>query len=168
MNTTKVVAIVSTILLVVIALLYGASLGQVGGLTQQKNSLQTQIDYLQNQTSTLQDIATNLTNQLNEANKQVASLKEPRLTTLAMSLSANKTEFQTNFVRITGYVINTGRSTAHNCTLHVLLYENQTVIKEANISLPNMEADKYTVVDQTINLENAAATDWKMDVRWTT
>lgn len=168
MNTTRALAIAGAIGVIFLAILYGTSVAQVTGLTQQKNSLQSQVDLLTNQTATLQNVANNLTDQINQLNKDMATLKQPKLTAIALNITGNQTGNATGNIHITGYVINVGKSTAHNCTLAITLNQNQTLTKEYDVNLPDLEPEKAAALNQTITIEGITPTDWKTDLHWTT
>lgn len=168
MDSNRSAAVFAMIGVVVLAVLYGASIVRVSGLTQEKNNLQIAVESLENQTYVLQNTANNLTGQVNRLNKELADLEEPKLVALQLDLKCNENADQIRLLRITGYVINVGSGTARNCTIHVLLYQDQTFLREIDIPLLEIGGGTYVAVDQSINSGDTTLTNWKMDLGWTT
>ena len=141
------VSIVCAISFVVNGYLYTQLYTQQYGISD----LEGQVADLQNQISTLQN--------------EVDSLKASKLIT-RLGDSDQRPWSQTPYVRIMGSVWNVGTNPAYNCTLHVILYQGQTVAKDAYINLGTINGEAFADLDSRISYEGSALTSWSITPEW--
>ncbi|MGA3290352.1 MAG: hypothetical protein ABSD42_08955 [Candidatus Bathyarchaeia archaeon] len=91
---------------------------------------------------------------LQDKNKQIASLQNqlatPKLVSIGLQYTDNRSDTNAPFLHITGYVVNVGTAIANNCTIHVTAIQSGNVTAlDTSATIPSLEAGKY----ETINLQ---------------
>ena len=96
---------------------------------------------------------------------EIDSLKASKLVT-RLGASDQKPLLATNYLQVTGAVWNVGTNTAHNCRLHVIIYQGQTVAKDTYINLGTINGEGYVDVNEKVYYEGSALTDWNITPEW--
>lgn len=122
-----------------------------GGSEGQIADLENQIATLQNEKSTLQN--------------EIDNLKASNLVT-RLGATDEKPWLQTDYLHVSGSVWNVGTNTAHNCRLHIILYQGQTVAKDTYINLGTINGKGYVDVNEKVYYEGSALTDWSITPEW--
>ena len=131
-------------------------------LTAQVANLENQTVNLRNQTSSLQSENVNLQNKKTELLSQLdQGIVAPKLVT---RLGARDMRYnysgQDLRLYITGEVWNVGTEAAQNCSIHVTLYQGDTVAKDTYIQLGTINGGSFTEVARNIYYTGEALTNW--------
>lgn len=91
---------------------------------------------------------------LQDKNSQIASLQNQlttsKLVNVGLQYTDNRSDTNSPFLQITGYVVNVGNAEANNCTIHVNAEQNGNVTAlETSATIPSLAAGAY----ETINLQ---------------
>ena len=78
------------------------------------NNKNTQIQQLNNQINDIEALIAN----------QTLTASTPKLISVGMQYTDNRTNPNTPFLQVTGYIINVGTKTANNCTINVSAIQN--------------------------------------------
>jgi len=92
-------------------------------------------------------------------------LKAANLVT-RLGATDEKPWLSTDYLHVTGSVINVGTNAAYNCKLHVILYQGQTVAKDTYINLGTIVGEGYVDVDEKVYYEGSALTNWSITPEW--
>ncbi len=157
---------------------------QLANLKEQANLLQSEKASLETQAADLQSQEANLSNQTDNLQAENAYLQtenadlESQLSRIPVPQTAPKilTRLGTSDVRsspfeghpwsgvirfyISGEVWNVGTADAHECRLHVTLYQVDAVANDSYIDLGTVEAGSYVEVDSNIYYSGNALTSW--------
>jgi len=87
----------------------------------------------------LQNQVTTLTTEKDNLQTQVNNLQAANLVKIGMNWADNHPWFGTPYVRLTGYVVNVGIKTAHNCEVEVKLYRAGVLVTTQIIYLENID-----------------------------
>lgn len=79
----------------------------------------------------------------------------------------NRPFLQDAYVRVYGYVANTGTNTANNAKIHVIIYQGSTVAKDTTITLGSITGGSYVSVDQKVFYTGSAITSSQANLEWT-
>lgn len=106
-----------------------------------------------------------LQNQISALQNEIDSLKAANLVT-RLGATDEKPWLSTDYLHVTGSVINVGTNAAYNCKLHVILYQGQTVAKDTYINLGTIVGEGYVDVDEKVYYEGSALTNWSITPEW--
>ena len=139
--------------------------GENANLASQIADLEGQAASLSNQTSSLQGENSNLLEEKANLQSQLSLLSQGKVpATLVTRLGANDMRYnysgQDLRLYITGEVWNVGTEAAQNCSLHVVLYQGDTVAKDTYIKLGTIAGGSYTGVTRNIYYTGDALTRW--------
>ncbi len=139
--------------------------GENANLTTQIADLEDQAASLSNQTSSLQSDNSKLLGEKANLQNQLSLLSQGKVpATLVTRLGANDMRYnysgQDLRLYITGEVWNVGTEAAVNCSLHVVLYQGDTVAKDTYIKLGTINGGSYTGVTRNIYYRGDALTNW--------
>jgi len=158
--------------------------GQLANLTEQANLLQNQKASLETQSADLQSQEASLSNQTKNLQAENACLQsenadlETQLSYVPASQGSPKilTKLGTTDVRsspaeghpwsgiirfyVSGEVWNAGTADAHDCRLHVTLYQVDAVANDTYIDLGTIEASSYVEVNSNIFYSGSPLTNW--------
>lgn len=76
-----------------------------------------------------------LQNQVSSLQNEVADLRSAKLIAVNLDGTDNRSGLETPYLHVTGEVVNVGSYAAHNCKLHVILYQGEAVAKDTYIDL---------------------------------
>jgi hypothetical protein len=143
----------------------GQLLNDTATLESQDADLENQVHTLQNQTNSLQIENSNLKSKNAELQNQQNLLSQRKTPAkLVTRLGANDLRYnysgQDIRLYITGEVWNVGTETAQNCSLHVTLYQGDTVTKDTYIPLGDIAGGSFTDVGRNIYYTGDALTNW--------
>jgi hypothetical protein len=89
-------------------------------------------------------------------NNQIASLQnkltatKPNLISISLQYTDNRSNTNTPFLQISGYVVNVGNGQANNCTIHITAYRDGNVTAlDTSATIPSLDAG----ADETINVQ---------------
>jgi hypothetical protein len=112
---------------------------------------------------------------LQEKDNQIASLQDqlstPKLVSIGLQYSDNRSNTNAPFLHVTGYVVNVGNAKANNCTIHVNAIQNghATALDTTAIINP-LDADAYEVIDLQFPYTGQALVEavYSSSLSWTT
>lgn len=127
-------------------------------LTLSNAALKEQASELSTLTNTLGKETAELKDQLNQLSQE-----GPRLITRlgARDMRFNYTGQETRLY-ISGEIWNVGTSAAHNCKLHVTIYQGITVANDTHIELDVIDAGAYVDVASNVYYTGNALTNWTL------
>ena len=139
------------------------------------NSVSSQLASANSQISNIEtglaDNETALANanaQITSLNSQVASLNAPKLINVNLVGSDNRTLLQNASLLVSGYVCNVGSNSAYNSRIHVLAYQNSVVAIDTYITLGTILGSGWTSINQPVNYNGSALTNWTLALVWST
>ncbi len=128
------------------------------------------ITYYTQMTNKNNEIQT-LNNQIVSLQTQVAngSLPAPKLISIDMNFTDNRSDSNAPFLQVTGYICNVGTSTANSCVLHVtaLRADNSTGI-DTTKNIDSIAAGTYTKIDAQFPYSGNPLTTFNSTVEWLT
>jgi hypothetical protein len=128
------------------------------------------ITYYTQMTNKNNEIQT-LNNQIVNLQTQMAngSLPAPKLISIDMNFTDNRSDSNAPFLHVTGYIFNVGTSTANSCVLHVTAVraDNSTGIDTAT-NLESIVAGNYTKIDVQFPYSGNPLTKFNSTVEWLT
>jgi len=136
---------------------------QAAGLESQEANLSNQIENLQVENANLQIEIADLENQSSHV---PASQTAPKILTRLGTSDVRSSPFEghpwSGIIRfyISGEVWNIGTADAHECRLHVTLYQAAAVANDTYIDLGTVESGSYVEVDSNIYYSGEALTNW--------
>ena len=148
----------------ILTVLLVSLVGNVYFYSEQRNSTLRNAA-LKEQASELHTLASTLENETAELEDQLDELGQegPRLVT---RLGASDMRFsytgQETRLYISGEMWNVGTSAAHNCRLHVTLYQGVTVAKDTYIELGIIDVGSYVDVASNVYYTGNALTNWTL------
>lgn len=152
----KTVLIVLGVLLAISLIGNGVLLYQRYGTSE--GGSEGQIADLQNQIATLQNEKTALQNEID-------NLKAAKLVT-RLGASDNRPFLGDKSLFIEGSIWNVGTNPAHNCRLHVVLYQGQTIAEDTYITLGTINGQSYTDISENVYYDGEALSDYTIDPEW--
>jgi hypothetical protein len=116
----------------------------------------------------LNDQIVDLQTQIANQTAQVSADSNPKLISLGMLYSDNRTNPNAPFLKITGYIVNVGQNTANNCTLYVSAIQNgnNTAINTAAVINP-ISAGNWTSIDLQFPYTGQPIIAYSANVDWT-
>jgi len=160
MGDLKVAIVVVSILLVLSIALNAYFYAENTASQGQVSTLQSEVSGLEGQIASLQEEITDLSNEL-------ADLKKPHLNKVAFTYTDYHPWLSTWYVKIQGYVFNSGWKTATNVEMYVKLYDGDVVIRETSVSLSDIYFQYYINVDVDVLYYSGDADEWKTEVTFT-
>ena len=110
-----------------------------------------------------------LNDQIVALQTQVANgtLPAPKLITVGMQYVDNRTDPNSPFLQVTGYVCNVGTSTANNGDLHVtaIRTDNSTGI-DSSVDIESLAAGAYTKVDVQFPYHGTSLIEFSSNLEW--
>ena len=109
-----------------------------------------------------------LNNQIVNLQTQIAnSTLQPKLISIDMQYTDNRTDPSAPFLQVTGYICNVGTSTANNPVLHVsaLRTDNSTAI-DSSTNIESLEAGAYTKVDLQLHYNGTPLIEYNSTLQW--
>jgi len=157
---------VSILLVISVGLNVYLSVGSIA-LRDHASDLQDELNGLQNQASDLQGQVSDLESQIDDLNNELADLKKPCLNKVAFTYTDYHPWLSTWYVKIQGYVYNSGWKTVTNVEMHIKLYDGDVVIRETSVSLSDIYLQYYINVDVNVLYYSGDADEWKTEVTFT-
>jgi cell division protein FtsB len=139
-------------------------------LKDQNKQLQTWLDGNETLLNQTQANNTNLQNQVNSltAPKLIEmNLTSTDLGALINFSSLNSSIYPLSWLNVKGFSCNVGKSTAYNCTIHVVAYSNSSVAIDTNIILGTMSSYSLVYVDDSLPYYIFPLTNWTITPQWT-
>lgn len=143
---------------------------QASDLAKQETSLSNQTQTLQAENANLQIETTELENQLsNLPNAQGFPKILTRLGTSDVRSSPAEGHPWSGVIRfyVSGEVWNVGTADAHDCRLHVTLYQVDAVANDTYIDLGTIEAGSYVEMNSNIFYSGSPLTNWTIIPEYT-
>ncbi len=139
--------------------------GENANLTIQITALEGQASSLNNQTNSLQGENTKLFEEKADLQRQLSLLSQGKAPAkIVTRLGARDMRYnysgQDLRLYVTGEVWNVGTEAAVNCSLHVTLYQGDTVAKDTYIELGTIAGGSYMDVARNIYYMGDALTRW--------
>ena len=115
-------------------------------------------------------------NQIQSLNDQIVALQTQvangtlpvaKLITVGMQFVDNRTDTNTPFLEVTGYVCNVGTATANSCVLHVTASrgDGSTGI-DSSANIESLEAGAYTKVDVQFPYHGTQLSTFNSSLEW--
>ena len=140
LNITNVLGAVLIIVLVALSVLLGVYIQQNTTLQNKDN----QIASLQNQLAT------------------------PKLVSIGLQYTDNRSDANAPFLHITGYVVNVGSAKANNCTIHVNAVQNGNVTAlDTSATITSLDAGAYETIDLQFPYTGQALVAYTSYLAWT-
>jgi hypothetical protein len=121
-------------------------------------------------TSSKNDQIKSLNSQIADIQTQVANITSPapRLISIGMHYSDNRTDQNAPFLTVIGYVCNVGTGTANNCAVHVIAIQNGngTAIDKF-IAINSIEAGTFREIDAQIPYNGQPLMAYSANLEWT-
>jgi regulator of replication initiation timing len=139
--------------------------GENANLTAQIGDLEGQVASLSNQTNNLRSEKSRLLGEKASLQSQLNMLRQgkvsPKLVT-RLGVRDIRYNYSGSDIRfyITGEVWNVGAEAAVNCSLHVTLYQGDTVAEDTYIELGTINGGSFTEVARNIYYTGDALTKW--------
>lgn len=139
--------------------------GQNANLAVQMADLEGQVASLSNRTNSLQGENYALLGENANLQSQLSLLSEGSVPAkLVARLGASEMRYnysgQDLRLYITGEVWNVGTESAENCSLHIILYQGDTVAKDTYIELGTIKGGSYAEVARNIYYTGDKLTNW--------
>jgi cell division protein FtsB len=168
---------------------------RIDALQTEKTSLQSQITALQfrnieleNTYQNLQSNFSNLVSSYNQINASYAQLNEqyylllattpsptvpsqpaatPKLISLGMQYTDNRTDLNAPFLIVTGYVVNVGSSTANDCTINVSAVQNgNSTAIDTSAPIKTLESGTYQKIDLHFPYTGQPIIAYSANLKW--
>ena len=111
---------------------------------------------------------------LQDKDKQIANLQSqsqlttPKLVSVGLQYTDNRTNSNEPFLHITGYVVNVGNAEANNCTIHVDAYQNGNVTAlDTSATITSLDAGAQEAIDLQFPYTGQALVDYTSYLAWT-
>jgi hypothetical protein len=135
-----------------------------GFRTDTENRLQNQIGYVQNQLETSSTQLSDLQKENMDLQQQLTEARAPKpylVTRLGWYLHPDR-------LYIGGEITNVGDKTATNCSLHVTLYRNKTVVEDVYLPLGDgvIQYWSHENVYENIRYTGGLLTNWTITPEW--
>ena len=124
----------------------------------------TEMNNKNSQLQTLNDQIVDLQTQIANGTLQAAKLIE-----IDMKFTDNRTDISKPFLQVTGYIYNTGLSSANNSVFHVTATrtDNAQVI-DSSTNIGTIEAGTYTKIDIQIPYNGTPLVEYSDNLEWAT
>ncbi len=114
-------------------------------------------------------------NSLKDKDNQIASLQSnsgtsgaPKLVSLGLNYTDDRSDPNAPFLHITGYVVNVGSTKANNCTLQVNAVQNGNVTAlDTTKTITSLDAGAYETIDLQFPYTGEALTFYTSNLSWT-
>jgi hypothetical protein len=113
-----------------------------------------------------------LNDQLSSIEAQIANLTlpddQPRLISVGLQYTDNRTDAASPFLHVTGYVVNVGLAKATDCTVHIFAIQsgNSTSIDESK-PINALEPGSYEAIDIQFPYSGQPLTAYSSNLDWT-
>jgi hypothetical protein len=89
---------------------------------------------------------------LQAKDSQIASLQTqlgtPKLVSIGLNYTDNRSDTNAPFLHITGYVVNVGNAKANNCTIHVnAVQDGNATALDTSATITSLDAGAYETID---------------------
>lgn len=110
---------------------------------------------------------------LQDKDNQIASLQNqltaPKLVSIGLQYTDNRSDANAPFLHITGYVVNVGNTKANNCTIHVNAIQNGNATAiENTATIDPLDAGAYEAIDLQFPYTGQALVAYNAFLEWTT
>ncbi len=73
--------------------------------------------------------------------------RKPKLISISLQYTDNRSNTNTPFLQVSGYVVNVGNADANNCTIHITAYRDGNVTAlDTSASIPSLDAGAYETI----------------------
>jgi len=109
---------------------------------------------------------------LKDKNNQIALLQSqlgtPKLMSIGLQYTDNRSDTNAPFLRITGYVVNVGSTKANNCTIQVNAVQNGNVTGiDTTKTITSLDAGAYEPIDIQFPYTGDALVAYTSQLAWT-
>jgi hypothetical protein len=109
---------------------------------------------------------------LQDKDNQIASLQNqlatPKLVSIGLQYTDNRSDANAPFLHITGYVVNVGSAKANNCTIHVNAVQNGNVTAlDTSATITSLDAGAYEAIDLQFPYTGQALEAYTSYLTWT-
>lgn len=110
---------------------------------------------------------------LQDKDNQIASLQNqlatPKLVSIGLNYTDNRSDANAPFLHITGYVVNVGSAKANNCTIHVNAIQNgNATALDTTATIDPVDAGVYETIDLQFPYTGQALVAYSSYLEWTT
>lgn len=164
-NTSNVIVVteekrsvktVYVLLVLVIVALFVLS-GVLAVYVQQSINSQNQSKEINSQSKQI----TSLQNQLNQLNS-------PKLISVGLQFTDNRSDTDAPFLRVAGYVVNVGAAEANNCTIYVTATQSGNVTAlNTSAFIPSLGAGAFETIDLQFPYTGQALISYSSFLTWT-
>ena len=118
-------------------------------------------------------VYTQQSSSIQDKNNQIANLQTqlgtPKLVSVGMQYTDNRTNPDAPFLQVIGYVVNVGNAQANNCTLHVSAVQvgNVTALDKP-ATIPSLNAGAYETINLQLPYTGQALEAYSSYLAWTT
>jgi hypothetical protein len=99
---------------------------------------------------------------------EINGLKAAKLISVNLKAEDNRSDSQTPFVHVYGYVVNVGNSTADDVRIHVVLQQSGGVVaKDTYVDLGSVGGESFVSVDTKVYYEGSEIVIASMVLEWT-
>ena len=104
--------------------------------------------------------------------KQIASLESqlvtPKLVSVGLQYTDNRSDPSVPFLQITGYVVNVGTAKANDCTIYVTAIQNGNVTAlDTSATIPSLNAGAYEAINLKFPYTGQALIAYSSSLAWT-
>jgi hypothetical protein len=109
---------------------------------------------------------------LQDKNTQIASLQSqlgaPKLVSIGLQYTDNRSDSNAPFLQITGYVVNVGDAQANNCTIHVTAVQDGNITAlDTSATITSLDAGAYETIDLQFPYTGQALVAYTSYLAWT-
>ncbi|MGO8805339.1 MAG: LapA family protein [Candidatus Bathyarchaeia archaeon] len=110
---------------------------------------------------------------LQDKNKQISDLQSqlsaPKLVSIGLQYNDNRSDPNSPFLHITGYIVNVGSATAKNCAIHVTAGQNgnATPLNMSTTIAASLDAGIYQIIDVQLPYTGPSLTTYTSYLAWT-
>jgi uncharacterized protein (UPF0333 family) len=117
----------------------------------------------------------NQSKEINSQSKQITSLQSqlnqldsPKLISIGLKFTDNRSDTNAPFLRVAGYVVNIGAEEANNCTIYVAATQSGNVTAlDTSASIPSLGAGTFETIDLQFPYTGQALTSYGSFLTWT-
>jgi hypothetical protein len=111
-------------------------------------------------------------NSLKDKDNQIASLQgssgAPKLVSIGLNYTDDRSDPNAPFLHITGFVVNVGNTKANNCTIQVNAVQNGNVTAlDTAKTITSLDAGAYETIDLQFPYTGEALTAYTSNLSWT-